>query len=140
MSKDKLSPRTRKILEELAERIIPSGGPDYPGAQDVEIIPRLIERVGAVPLGLAGLKLIAWLWEISPILFFRFKLLSSMSPSQQTQYLESWEKSRLMLRRYALFGLKAIFLGAFYLQPMVWEKIGYEPGKCYAQPEKGAEN
>ncbi len=140
MARVNISPRTRKILEELAERIIPSGGPGYPGSQEVALVDRLLERMAVNKLAVLGLKIVAWSWELSPILLFRFKLFTKMGPDEQTRYLEGWENSRFMLRRYALFGLKAIFLASFYLQPQVWSKIGYEPGKCFAQSEKGGEN
>ncbi len=130
-SEKKLGNRTLKILEDLAERIIPSGGPDYPGARDTALVERMLERFGEFPIAVTGLKLFAWSWELAPLWFFKFRLFTWMSPEQQTAFLESWEQSRLMLRRWTVLLTKGVFMAAFYNQPLVWEKIRYQTGKCY---------
>jgi hypothetical protein len=45
-----------------------------------------------------------------------------------------------MVRRWSLVGLKAIFMAVFYNEPLVWGKIGFEPGKCYEQVQGGKLN
>jgi len=125
--------RTRKILDDLAERMIPSGGMDYPGARDIGLVDKLLELTGKSRMRFLAIKVLAWMWEISPLLLFRFKLLTSMTPQEQTAYFASWENSRLMARRWALLGLKAIFMAVFYNEPVVLEKIGFTPGKCFEQ-------
>jgi len=133
----KVGRRTRKILEDLAERIIPSGGPDYPGSHDIALVDRLLERMSIFPLVIFGLKIFAWTWELAPLWFFKFRLFTWMSPERQTEFLESWEKSRMMLRRWAILLSKAVFMAGFYHQPLVWEKIGYQPGKCFREVKAG---
>lgn len=131
MEKSRIDQKTLKILEDLAECIIPSGGPDYPGSRDVGLVESLVEGFSRFKYGVLGLKVVAWLWQISPFLFsFKFRSFTSLSKEEQTRYLESWEKSKIMSRRFALMGTKALFMAGFYNNPMVWEKMGYEPG-CF---------
>jgi len=125
--------RTRKILEDLAERMIPSGGIDYPGARDIGLVDKILVLADTrIPMGILGLKALAWYWEFSPFFWLRFKVLSKMSPEEQISYFESWEKSRFMFRRWILLGLKAMFMAVFYNEPVIWKKIGFTPGKCYS--------
>jgi hypothetical protein len=125
--------RTRKILDDLAERMIPSGSIDYPGARDIGLVDKTLELAQTrIPMGVFMLKALAWLWELSPFFWMRFKLLTKMAPEEQIEYLECWEKSRFMLRRWILLGLKAVFMAVFYNDPLIWEKIGYKTGKCYS--------
>lgn len=128
----RISRRTRKILEELAERIIPSGGVEYPGAKELAVVDRLIERASRIPGMFLALKIFAWSWELAPVWFFRFSLFTWMSPERQNRFLESFEKSRFLVKRWAIMGCKAVFMAVFYNQPLVWEKIGYKAGKCFA--------
>ena len=132
MSAEKIvGERTRKILEDLAERMIPSGGLDYPGARDIGLVDKLLALAEKSRFGTFGLKVMAWLWEISPLLHFKFRFLTQMSPQEQIKYFEGWENSRFMVKRFLLIGLKAPFMAVFYNEPTVWEKIGFAPGDCY---------
>jgi hypothetical protein len=135
----KLGKRTRKILEDLAERIIPSGGPDYPGAHDLGLVDKILEKLEPYPSALRGLKALAWSWELAPLLFFKFQLFTWMKPEPQSRFLERCEQSRSMLLRWAVIGTKAMFMAAFYNRPLIWEKIGYEPGKCYQAVRGGGD-
>ena len=128
-----LGERTRKILEDLAERMIPSGGPGYPGSRDIGLVDRLVEMTDKFRFGLFGLKVMAWAWELMPLLSLNFKMLTRMTPEQQLRYFEGLENSRFMMKRWSLVGLKAIFMAVFYNQPAIWDKIGYKPGDCYGQ-------
>lgn len=124
-----LSPRLRKVLEDMAERIIPSGGPDYPGAREVHLADQVIEMIHGFPGAMSGFRAALWLWELSPLfLSFRFRTFSRLSPEAQNRYLESWEKSRFFFRRAALTGLKGLFMVRFYADPRVQERIGYLEG------------
>jgi hypothetical protein len=125
-NRSKLGPRTERIFKDIAERIIPSGGPDYPGAGDVGLADNIVGQLSGIPFARFGLSAVVWLWEISPFFFsLKFKPFSRMSPEDQTRYMEKWEKSRFMLRRLSLIGLKALFMMFFYSDPRIWEKIGY---------------
>jgi len=120
-----LSPRLRKVLEDLAERMVPSGGPDYPGSRDVNLPDRIIGIARGIPRGVTGLKALLWIWELMPLFFFKFRTFSRLSPEAQINFLEQWEKSRIFVRRAALTALKALFTAPFYSDPHVQKKIGY---------------
>lgn len=140
LKKHSIGKRTLKILEDLAEALIPSGGPDYPGARDIGLVEKLIERVSIFPRALTALKIFAWAWEFAPLCFLKFRLFTWMKPEKQLKFLEAWEKSRLMSRRWLIMLTKGIFMAGFYNQPLVWEKIGYEPGKCFRAMQDGEKN
>ncbi len=122
-----LGVRSERIFKDLADRIIPAGGPDYPGAADIGLTDTMLKQVKGIPFARRGLLTVLWLWNISPFFFsLKFKPFSRLSANEQTMYLESWERSRFMLRRFAFMGLKALFMAFFYNDPRIWEKIGYK--------------
>ena len=127
----KIGLRTQKIFEQLADCIIPSGGMDYPGARDIGLVNIIFDWISGIRLGITAFKFWLWFWELSPLFFFHFKLFTQLTQEQKVKYLESWENSRLAIRRWMLFGLKSIFLASFYSQAEIQEKIGYSPGQCY---------
>jgi len=128
----RLSSASRKVLDALAETIIPSEE-DRPGALDTEMVDRLLEWLGQVP-GVAGAFVAyCWLWELTPLFAGKFSRLSRLSLEERTEVLEGWEHSGLMLRRYTLLSIKGIFMAVFYNDPAVWKEIGYEPG-CLSDP------
>jgi hypothetical protein len=121
-----LGARTERIFKDLAERIIPSGGPDYPGAGDIGLTDMMLKQMGEIPYARVGLLAVIWLWEVSPFFFsLKFKPFSRLSADEQSMYMEKWERSRFMWRRFAILGLNAIFRVFFYNDPRIWEKIGY---------------
>jgi hypothetical protein len=135
----KLGPATRTILDALGERVIPSGGVEYPGAGDIGLSEIMIERLGQYPGGLLVLTAVLWWWELSPFTWsLSFKRFTKMTISQQIHYMEGWEKSRFLLRRLIFLGLKALYMVIFYNQPRVQEKIGYVE-ECLVQEQGGAE-
>ncbi len=133
--KQLLSPRLRNLLEVLAERMVPSGGPDYPGAREFNLSDQVIAMFQIFPAGLLALRGVLWMWELLPLCFFKFRTFSGLSPEGQVQFLESWEKSGIFLRRAALTGLKAMFTAPFYGDPEVQKRIGYSDG-CLQPLEK----
>ena len=78
------------------------------------------------------------MWEFSPIWSGRWARFSSLSLEDRVRVLEGWENSRLSVRRMALFGLKALFMAAFYNNPEVWPHIGYQEGCLSEPPDAGA--
>jgi len=131
-----LSPRLSKVLEDLAERIIPSGGPDYPGARDVGLPDKMLDMVAGFPGAMPGFKLILWMWELSPFFYtLKFRPFSRLSPEAQNEFLEGYEKSWFYFRRITLTLLKILFMARFYTDPHIQEKMGYTEG-CLAPLEK----
>ena len=126
--KQLLSPRLRKVLEDMAERIIPSGGPEYPGAREFNLPDKVIAMFQAFSGGMMALRGVLWAWELLPLFFFKFRTFSGLAPEAQVKFLEGWEKSGFFLRRAALTGLRAMFMAPFYGDPEVHKKIGYADG------------
>jgi hypothetical protein len=123
----KLGPRTMRIFKDFAERIIPSGGPDYPGAGDVGLTDFILAQIGSMKGARQGLAAVLWLWEVSPFFFsLKFKPFTRLSADEQTIYLEKWDRSRLVFKRLAVLGMKAVFMAFFYSDPRIWDKIGYK--------------
>jgi len=133
--KQLLSPRLRKVLEAMAERMVPSGGPDYPGSQEFNLPDKVIAMFKIFPAGLLALRAVLWTWELMPLFFFKFRTFSGLAPEAQVKFLEGWEKSRIFLRRAALTGLKAMFVVPFYGDPEIHKRIGYTDG-CLQPLEK----
>jgi len=133
----RLSPRTRRVVTALMDTIIPSEGPARPGATDVNLVDRLMDWLMGMVGTVAPLLIVCWLWEFCPLWSGRLARFSSLSLEDRTGILEQWENSRRPLRRLALFGLKALFMAAFYNNPAVWPAIGYQEG-CLSPPAPDA--
>lgn len=130
---DEISKADRKVVEALAETIIPSEGPERPGALDVGLVESLLDRLGQAPGARKVFLGFCWFWEYSPIWSGRWARLSSLDLAERTKILESWESSRVPIKRGALLILKAVIMVSFYNNPVVWPYIGYEPG-CLSGP------
>ncbi len=131
----KLSAGSRRVMDSLADAMIPSGEPGRPGALDLNLVDNLMAWMDSLPIAGAarGLTLVCWVWEFSPIWSGRLARFSSLSLEDRMSVLESWEHSRLAPRRLALFGLKALLMVAFYNNPETWPHIGYQEG-CLSEP------
>jgi hypothetical protein len=129
----RLSPATRRVVSALADTIIPSEGPERPGALDLGLVDRLMEWLQGMAGTVAPLVAICWLWEFCPLWSGRLARFSRLSQEERTRIFEQWENSRLAAARWALFGLKAVFMAAFYNNPGVWPALGYEEG-CLSEP------
>jgi hypothetical protein len=136
--KPRVSPATRRVIEALADTIIPSGDPGRPGALDVNLCDPLLAWLAKLPGATTAFLLACWCWEFSPIWAGKFARFSRLSFEDRTWVLEGWEVSRLGARRWALFGLKLVFMSAFYNNPEIWPYIGYKEG-CLTPPPKLAE-
>jgi hypothetical protein len=135
VGKQLLSPRLGRVLEDLAERMVPSGGPDNPGAREFNLPDKVIAMFQAFSGGIPALRAVLWAWELLPLLCFKFRTFSGLAPEAQVKFLEGWEKSRISLRRVALTGLKAVVVAPFYGDPEVQKRIGFADG-CRQPLEK----
>ena len=132
--KVKMSAATRRVMEAMADTIIPSDGPERPGARDVNLVDRLMEFLGQIPFAGAAMKLACWSWEFCPIWSGRLARFSRLSAEERERILLGWENSRLLLRRGALLITKAVLMASFYNNPAVWPMLGYQQG-CMAEPK-----
>ena len=136
----KVSGPSRRVMESLFETIIPSEGPQRPGALDVNLVDRLLKWLQQLPGAPAGaFVLVCWMWEFAPIWSGRLARLSRLPLEDRIRILEGWKKSRLFIRRWPFFLTRVILLAGFYSNPELWPRIGYEPG-CLAEPPNPVEN
>ena len=129
----KVSDRMRKVMEALADTIIPGGDEDRPGALDMDLVDRFLEFLSQFPPAPRLFAISCWMWEFSPLWSGRLARFSRLSLPERTKILESWEKSRLFVRRGALIIFKSIFLATFYNDQEVWPLLGYKEG-CLSEP------
>jgi hypothetical protein len=137
-NKKRVSAGARRMIEALADTIIPSGEPGRPGATDVDLCERLLNWLAEMPGATFAMVFVAWCWEFSPIWSGKLSRFSRLSFDDRTWVFEQWENSRLPARRYALFGLKALFMASFYHNPEIWPYIGYKEG-CLSPPPEPVE-
>lgn len=130
-----ISPATRRVMEAMADTIIPSGGPDQPGALDLDLVDSLLEFMGQFPLGPRLFVIIFWMWEFCPIWSGRPARFSRLSGEERTRVLEDWELSRFSARRWTFMLFKSVLMATFYNNPRVWPHLGYKEG-CMSQPPK----
>ncbi len=124
---------TRRVMEAMADTIIPSDGPERPGAADVDLVDRLMEFLGQIPFAGTAMKLACWSWEFCPIWSGRLARFSRLSGEERERILLGWETSRLVIRRGALLLTKVVFMASFYNNPAIWPRLGYKEG-CMAEP------
>jgi len=126
----KISASTREVMESLADTIIPSGDPDWPGAFDVNLVDRLMDWLSEIPGAARAFVIVCWAWEYSPLQMGKPARFSRLGIEERIELLESFESSRMAVRRFALLGLKGLFMAAFYNNPEIWPRMGYDEG-CY---------
>ncbi|HUT52583.1 MAG TPA: hypothetical protein VM658_04275 [bacterium] len=131
--KVKMSAATRRVMEAVADTIIPSDGPERPGASDVNLVDRLMEFLGQIPFACTAFKLACWSWEFCPLWTGRLARFSRLPAEDRERMLQGWETSRLMFRRSALLFTKAALMASFYNNPAIWPQLGYKEG-CMAEP------
>ena len=130
--KIKLGPGSRKVMEALVDTIIPSDGPERPGAVEVNLVDRMLEFLGPFPFAARGFVLLCWSWEFCPLLTLRFARFSRLLPAQRTAVLEKFEQGGFS-RRWSFILFKSVIMASFYRSPDIWPLIGYEEG-CLSRP------
>jgi hypothetical protein len=130
--KVKLGPGSRRVMEALADTIIPSDGPERPGAIEINLVDRLLEFLGRFPFGARGFVLLCWAWEFCPLLYLRFARFSRLLPEERIAVLEKFEHGGFT-RRWGFILFKSVIMASYYRGPDIWPLIGYEEG-CLSQP------
>lgn len=129
----KISTATRRVMEALADTIIPSDGPALPGARDLEVVSHLLEWLSEIRLAVPGFVAVCWAWEFSPLAAGRLARFSRLSEKDRECVLDRFEQGGFV-RRWALLLFKAVFMASFYRQPAAWAMIGYQDGCLSALP------
>jgi len=128
-----LSVSTRKIMEVIADTVVPPEGPDSPGASDMGTVDRLIENMSRMKGIVGAIAALCWVWEFCPILSGKPARFSKLPFDERMGLLESWDSSRFMVKRYFVYLFKLVFMSAYYNDRDIWPYIGYEPG-CLSEP------
>mgnify|MGYP000129694397 CR=1 FL=1 len=134
--KQRIRPGTRVIMDALFDAIIPSEGRDRPGAADFNLVERLLDWLGAIPLAAPGFILLCIAWDFSPLLFLRFRRFHRLTFEERTWIFERFESGGFF-RRWAFVLFKSVIMAAFYRNPEVWPLIGYHEG-CLSPLPDGA--
>lgn len=118
-----LTKKEYRILQAAVERIVPEAG-SFPG---LNLALKIDQVLSICRKELArDLKLLLFLLEYgTPILGFKFKRFTQMSPEEKDRYLFSWEHSALPFKRTGFQAIKRSALAAFYGSEESWSGIGY---------------
>ena len=122
-----VGPYVGRIIESVAERLIPDGGD----------LPVMVGDTGAYPF-LAGylrdqepgarlaLKALFVIFDLAPPLFIgRLARFVSLTSQEQDLYLTDWAASRIYYRRMVLVLLKTLTGMGYYNDPQVLEHLGF---------------
>jgi len=118
-----LTEKEYRVLKGAVERIVPET--ERPPNLDLAL---KIDQVLAICRKelTRDLKLLLFLLEYgTPILGFKFKRFTQMSPEEKDRYLSSWERSAFPFKRTGFQALKRSALAAFYGSEESWSGIGY---------------
>ena len=128
-----LSRREHATLVAAALATFPAGGAVPPSGEDVGI-PAYVDRwLRIAPSRVRILmRLLFFLVEHATLPFPApgrggFRRFSSLSPEQQTAYLQSWRRSRLFPRRLVFTSLRAILTMGYFADPVVLRSLGLSP-------------
>jgi hypothetical protein len=117
------NPKEFSVLQAALECMVPKAR----HREKIDLALRVDEALREVRSQLAReLKLLLVVLEYGPpVLGFRFKRFSHMTPQEQSEYLGSWERSFLPIKRMGFQALKRAALAAFYGAEASWSRVGY---------------
>jgi len=128
-----LSKRQLATLRQVAEALLPAGGPLAPDAADADVAGRLASFVAGLrawQAGAIGAMLVAW--ELSPLFSSYRRSFGRLSPPERQAYLKACLGSRWGPRRALALWLKSLCLMAYCSHPRVEEAIGFT-GSCLGE-------
>lgn len=132
-----LSPRQRKILEKLAEAVVPPGGPFALGAGDVglaDLVVDFVQNMGKQPWDALGG--ILWVVEFAPFLFnLRFSRFSKLPLEERVRFVEGLNNSRFLFKQGIALALRGFIAPPFYGLAQVAQAAGWTKG-CYVKPPR----
>lgn len=118
-----LTKKEYEILKAATDRLVPE-------ARKVHGLD-LAHKIDSVLAGVrvqftTEMKFLLFILEYGgPLLGFKFKRFTKMTPQEQERYLADWERSPLPLKRTGFQALKRSALAAFYGSEKSWPGIGY---------------
>lgn len=125
-----LNPREYSVLAILADRIVPSTGPDVPRPGDLDVARKIDEMFSRrdkhtqkefrTLVGLFDNALFSFLLE------GRMTPFTKLSPERQNASLASWATSGLGFKRTVHQALRQLTGMVYYSFPETWKHIGYE--------------
>lgn len=134
--KDRIGPKTRRIMDALFDTIIPSDGPDRPGALDLNLVDRLLDWFGEMPFAAPGFIIVCRMWDFSPLVFLRFRRFHHLTFDERTHLFERFETGGFV-RHWTFLLFRSAVLAAFYRNPDLWPLFGYSEG-CLSPLPAGA--
>lgn len=136
MSAVALTP-VRHILHAIATTVIPEAASlDTRAWSEIDsVVELLVARGGAR----AQRRIIAFLRVVQHLPLARFgRWFTALDASRRTAFLETLERSRLLLVRRGVWAVRTMVLMAYYTREDVCESIGYSPSTDGWAPEAGA--
>ncbi len=125
-----LDARTFSVLAAFAERVAPGGGA-FPPASAVKVAEKVDALLATCPASmLAEFKQALLLFDnaLAGLMFdARPSTFSSCDAQTQDAIMESWQNSRLDLRRQVYKAIRGLCAGAYYGSAEVYAAVGY-PG------------
>lgn len=122
-----IGPRLGRIIEAVAEQLVPVGGKLGLGVRDTDGFRDLARYLRDVDPGARlGLKALFIIFDLAPCVFIgRLARFVNLSPQEKELYLTDWAASRVYFRRMVLVLLKTLIGMGYYNDPKVLARIGF---------------
>ena len=119
-----LSRGNLEVLRALGDTMLPSIANEPAGG---EIVPEAADRFVATldPVARRQLAIALSLFDLSAVARYG-RPFSRLDPRARTQWLESWMRSRLALRRVVYRSLKGLCALVYYQDDRTWPLLGYD--------------
>lgn len=124
-SQSAFNDRQRASIEALADVMLPEGH-GLPGATAMHVTDLLDRQVsGWDPSSRAGVRLLVWTWELSPLPTLRRRF-SSLPAEERERWVERATRTRVAAWRQVLVALKQLVYLAWASTPEVEDALGFD--------------
>ena len=101
------------------------------GAEDtgsLRIAEGILDYIATLPAPIQkDIRRLIFLFEyLPPLVIFRLRRFSRLTPEDQNVYIEAWGTSRIRLLRTGFRVLKNLSVSTYYQNPATWKAIGYQ--------------
>ena len=125
MTKPAFTRRQRASVEALADALLPEGH-GLPGATAMHVRDLLDQQVGGWDASVrAGVSLLVWVWELSPLLVHR-RTFSSLGAEQRAKWVARAARTRVAAWRQIFVALKQLVYLAWASAPEVEDALGFD--------------